>query len=275
MKAELFERIIEDAKTLDSVEFITHGGMGEPLMDEFIADRISREKSKLNARVQLHTNGTLLSEENIRKLFDAGLDILSVSLNAFYSLTHKAVTGLDFDVVRRNVEKAFELKTALNAGTDIRITMVKTDKISPKEVRDFTKYWKQFTPKIAVHPMKNWAYFMKNTVKGRRVPCKWIWYMMSIKWDGKTSICHEDFDNKAVIGDLNESKIIEVFNCEQIRELRRKHYRGEFTPSKICEDCSRTYLDRSFWTNAIAITLPSGNVKYSVSPEEDSLCREI
>jgi radical SAM protein with 4Fe4S-binding SPASM domain len=117
--------------------------------------------------------------------------------------------------------------------------------------------------------MKNWAYFTKNTVKGKRVPCKWIWYMVSIKWDGKVSICHEDYDNRSVIGDLNKDRIIEVFNCDLIRELRWKYYRGEFPPSKICEDCARLYLDRSFWMNAKVTTLPAGNLKYSILPEDD------
>lgn len=262
MGMELFKKIIDDANTIGSVEFITHGGMGEPLMDDFLAEKIAIEKSLLDVRVQLHTNGSLLNEDNILKLFTSKLDVLSISLNAFHSTTHKNTTDLDYETVRQNVETAFKRKKKLKAKTQIRITMVRTKDMSQEEVNNFQNYWRRFTPNVAVHPMKNWAYFIKNSIEGKKYPCKWIWYMMSINWDGKVNMCHEDFDGKALIGDLTKTKIVDIFNCDAIRELREFFYNGELPSSELCKDCSRLKLDKSWWHTVRIVTMPNGTTKY-------------
>ncbi|MBN1416365.1 MAG: radical SAM protein [Bacteroidales bacterium] len=263
MNMELFRKIINDAKTIGSVEFITHGGMGEPLFDKSIAKRIATEKSKLNCRVQLHTNGSLLDKDNIQKLFEVGLDVLSISLNAFNDHTYKDITGLDYKKTRQNVENAFEMKEKTQADTKIRITMVKTNDMPPEETENFRDYWRAFTPNVAVHPSKNWAYFTKNEIKGRKYPCKWIWYMMSINWDGKVNLCHEDFDARFVIGDLTKETIVGVFNCDKIRTIRRSFYENGKSLPILCNDCSRLKLDKFWWLGVNVNELPNGYKKYS------------
>ena len=66
------------------IELITHAGMGEPLLDKTLVDKIVYEKSVFpKARVAVYSNVSPLDEKYANKLFDAGLDILSVSLNAW------------------------------------------------------------------------------------------------------------------------------------------------------------------------------------------------
>ena len=271
MSMELFERIINDAKGLISVEFITHGGMGEPLRDDFLTEKIALEKSVLNAQVQVHTNGSLLDEENIRKIFASKLDVLSISLNAFHAMTHKNTTGLDYEMVRRNIEAVFSLKEKLKAKTQIRVTMVRIKDMPQKEIDNFQNYWKQFTPHVSVHPMKNWAYFGTNIVKGRKYPCKWVWYMMSINWDGKVNICHEDFDGRIVIGDLAKERIVDVFNCETIQKVRKHFYNTGEPLLDICKDCSRLQMDKFWWYNAEVSSMRDGTTKYS-EPLHGGVC---
>jgi len=262
MGMDLFKKIVLDAETLGTVDFVTHGGMGEPLIDTGMVEKIAFEKGRLQAVVQLHTNGSLLTEEIVRELFESGLDVLSISLNAYQPASHKSLTGLDYDSVKRNTENAFGLKAALGAGTRIRLTMVKTRAMGDQEVEDFRRHWNRFTDDIVVLTEKNWASHEKNTVRGDRVPCKWIWYMMSVNWDGKVSICHEDFDARVVIGDLRTASLTEVFNCDEMRRLRRQFHKGAPEPAGLCGDCSRLVLDDDFWRNASAIALPSGLIKY-------------
>ncbi|MBW2606219.1 MAG: radical SAM protein [Deltaproteobacteria bacterium] len=263
MDMELFRRIIFDAKDCGSVTFITHGGLGEPLMDKSISEKVALEKSLLTARTQIHTNGALLDEATTRKLYDAELDVLSISLNAFHSRTHRHVTGLDYETVRANTERAFDIKDKTGAKVDLRITMVRTANITPTEEKDFVRYWEKFTPKIAVHPEKNWGGWRKNTVTHAKYPCKWIWYMISVNWDGAVTLCHEDYDAKHVIGDLKDSGILKVFNCEEIRRLRATFAKGKFPEREPCEDCSRLRLDKAFWLEANVRKLPSGAISYA------------
>ena len=269
MDMGIFRRIIDDARDLGTVDFITHGGMGEPLLDNAISDRISIEKSRLSSRIQLHTNGSLLDGATARRLFEAGLDVLSISLNAFDKKTYETTTGLNYDRVRRNIDVAFETREKLRAETQIRMTMVRTEKMRQEEVDAFTSYWRALTPWVAVHPEKNWASYTRNTVEGDKYPCKWIWHMMSINWDGKVKLCHEDYDGKTIIGDLAENKIVDVFNCSDIKRMRKLFYDGEMPSSNICKDCSRLVLDRTWWNSANPYRLSDGAIKYSEKPPDN------
>jgi radical SAM protein with 4Fe4S-binding SPASM domain len=263
MGKELFEKIILDAKNLGTVEYITHGGMGEPLLDKSIADRICFEKTHLGSTIQLHTNGSYLDGDAFKRLAEAGLDVLSISLNAFYSQTHKTVTQLDYDTVKRNVFTAFDLKKKHSLPINMRITLVRGDSVSIKEVNEFKSFWQELTPHVAVHQMKNWAGFSGARVTGCTMPCKWIWHMLSVKWDGTASICHEDYDSKEIIGDLNDSDILEVFNSPKIKQLRGVASKNQQESVEFCEGCSMLNLSYGFWKDVKVINLADNAVKYS------------
>ena len=64
----------------DTVETIFFGGMGEPLFHKEILEMI-RTAAKVSPKVELLTNGTLLSEEMINGILDAGLTRLWVSVD--------------------------------------------------------------------------------------------------------------------------------------------------------------------------------------------------
>ena len=75
MEDKTFEKIVDSVKTLPTPLDIMFGCLGEPLMHPDIIKMITKMK-KLGSRVELITNGTLLSEELSIKLVKAGLDKL-------------------------------------------------------------------------------------------------------------------------------------------------------------------------------------------------------
>jgi len=80
MNDETFSRIIEGLGAFRPVPSVFLGGFGEPLSHPGIVDMVGKAK-EAGARVELITNGTLLSERMSRELIDAGLDMLWVSLD--------------------------------------------------------------------------------------------------------------------------------------------------------------------------------------------------
>ena len=75
-----FAALLESLKELDSIPTIFFGGIGEPLLHRRTPEWIAQAKA-LGARVELITNGTLLTEKRSRDLIDAGLDLLWVSID--------------------------------------------------------------------------------------------------------------------------------------------------------------------------------------------------
>ena len=78
LSLEQFRDVI--ASMPSSVETVFFGGMGEPLFHPDICEMI-RIASETGAEVELLTNGTLLTETMIRRIMDAGLDRLWVSVD--------------------------------------------------------------------------------------------------------------------------------------------------------------------------------------------------
>jgi MoaA/NifB/PqqE/SkfB family radical SAM enzyme len=80
MTEETFENIFNSLKQMDPIPDVYFGGIGEPLFHVKTIEWIRRIK-ELGVKVELITNGTILTEKKSRELIDAGLDILWVSID--------------------------------------------------------------------------------------------------------------------------------------------------------------------------------------------------
>jgi MoaA/NifB/PqqE/SkfB family radical SAM enzyme len=80
MTPGIYSRILEGLGGFLPLPSIFFGSFGEPLFHPEITDMVSRAKA-LGARVELITNGTLLTRDMSRGLIEAGLDLLWVSLD--------------------------------------------------------------------------------------------------------------------------------------------------------------------------------------------------
>jgi hypothetical protein len=81
MTEETFENIFNSLKQMDPIPDVYFGGIGEPLFHVKTIEWIRRIKQELGVKVELITNGTILTEKKSRELIDAGLDILWVSMD--------------------------------------------------------------------------------------------------------------------------------------------------------------------------------------------------
>jgi MoaA/NifB/PqqE/SkfB family radical SAM enzyme len=80
MSDETFEQIFLEISALPVLPTIFFGGYGEPLIHPKITEWVKRFKT-LGARVELISNGLLLTEERSLQFIRAGLDVLWVSLD--------------------------------------------------------------------------------------------------------------------------------------------------------------------------------------------------
>lgn len=81
MTEETFESIFNSLKQMDPIPDVYFGGIGEPLFHVKTIEWIRRIKQELGVKVELITNGTILTEKKSRELIDSGLDTLWVSID--------------------------------------------------------------------------------------------------------------------------------------------------------------------------------------------------
>jgi MoaA/NifB/PqqE/SkfB family radical SAM enzyme len=100
-----FERIMEELEGLSTLPTVFFGGIGEPLSHSHIAEMIGRAKA-LGCRVEMITNGTLLTESKSRALIDAGLDLLWVSIDGARPESYADVRlGAELPLVLENLDR--------------------------------------------------------------------------------------------------------------------------------------------------------------------------
>ena len=112
MPWDMFTSLIDQYPNIARV--VLHG-IGEPMLVKDIAERVKYLKDR-NIYVLFNTNGTLLTEANGKKLIDAGLDELRVSLDAAESEVYQMVRGKDFfHKIVENIGNFTRMQKELNA----------------------------------------------------------------------------------------------------------------------------------------------------------------
>jgi MoaA/NifB/PqqE/SkfB family radical SAM enzyme len=110
MTEETFESIFNSLKQMDPIPDVYFGGIGEPLFHVKTIEWIRRIKG-LGVKVELITNGTILTEKKSRELIDAGLDILWVSIDGASPENFADVRmGAELPVILENLRRLFKLR---------------------------------------------------------------------------------------------------------------------------------------------------------------------
>ncbi len=105
-----FARVLESVAQLDPRPTVFFGGIGEPLFHRRTLEWAAQAK-RLGARVELITNGTLLTERHARALIELGLDVLWVSLDGATPESYADVRlGAELPRVLANLESFNQLR---------------------------------------------------------------------------------------------------------------------------------------------------------------------
>lgn len=110
MDPVVFRRLAEQLKDLPQLECVHFGGFGEPLSHPHIFEMIKNVKD-LGLKAEMITNGSLLTEENVGRMVELGLDKLFVSLDGPDEEAYNDIRkGADFNGVIANVKRFHEIK---------------------------------------------------------------------------------------------------------------------------------------------------------------------
>lgn len=110
MTWETFEQLLAHIKELPDLESVHFGGFGEPMMHPRIFEMLSAVKEQ-GIKVEMISNGSYLTEENIHRLIDMELDILFTSIDSPKEEGYNEIRiGADFQSVTGNIENLQRIK---------------------------------------------------------------------------------------------------------------------------------------------------------------------
>lgn len=243
MDPELHTKIVEETKQFrDRLWVFRYAADGESMLHPQFLDFVEETKRAGIGPVDLTTNAMSLTEERMRRLLLAPIDLIDVSLDAHEKSTYEKIRIRGkFDVVTANLRRLVELRDELGSPTRIMTSIIQ-QKEALDEVEAFKRYWGQYVDEVLVRGLNtdlgivnaSETYFDEDI---ERWPCPQFWKRVTINHDGGIRFCVEDWFNRGVVSNVREHSIQEVWQSPIYRRFRELHETGRWHEMKLCSPC--------------------------------------
>jgi len=225
---------------------------GESLLHPQIVEMVRYAAGK-GLRTRIHTNGTLLNHDLSRELIEAQLDVLSFSFDGYNPQMYEANRpGASFDKVMSNMLGFLATKRKLAARKPfVALELMEIADCGAGELREKRReFLRRFRglplDKFVIRRPHNWAGLVdlgsadqEPGSNRRRIPCPLLWHAMVVFWDGRVLPCPQDFFGALQIGDARRQRLMDIWNGEAIRTLRREMADPGSLERRPCVDCDR------------------------------------
>lgn len=232
MAPEIHTRIVEETKRFkDQLWVFRYAADGESLLHPKFIDFVEETKRAGIGPVDLTTNAQTLTEEKMRRLLLAPIDVIDVSTDAYSKETYEKIRIRGkFDVVTANTRRLIELRDELRSPTKIMVSIIE-QKQARHEVELFKQYWGGIVDEVLVRGLNNdlgivkveETYFDQSLA---RWPCPQFWKRVTINMHGDVRFCVEDWRNHGVVGNLRDTTIEALWKSEAYEKFRALHLSG-------------------------------------------------
>ncbi|MDQ7096251.1 radical SAM protein [Desulfosporosinus sp. PR] len=242
----LANQMKEFAKRLKLVVF---SGMGEPLLNKDLPEMIRYlKRNDIAERVEMYSNASLLTDEIVHKLVDAGLDSFKVSLQGLSSETYRKTSNvnIDFEKLVKRIKYFYDnrgkckiyikiIDVALYEGEDVIFYNAFgniCDEIFIEHLSDCQPLTNDCNGKV------DKRYTMYNEPAKETKVCPMLFYSMYTDVDGDIYPCVTlGLPKHFAVGNMKKLTLKEIWNSEKIKQLRLTHLKGEKNSIPVCKEC--------------------------------------
>lgn len=184
----------------------------------------------------LITNGSVLKENIAKKIIDAGVTRLSVSLDAATKETYYNIRKGNLDQVEKNINRFIELRGE-KLFPSLRVSMVMMDD-NVDEREAFLEKWKGKADIIDFQVMMD-ASHIENLadVTEYTAECMEPFRRLAVRYDGVVLPCCTSYGKYFPLGNIRDVSLKEMWEGEKICNLREELKSKNF--NKACRNCKR------------------------------------
>ncbi len=221
-------------------------GYGDPLLDKNMPQYVKWMTEK-GLESYFSCNPANINMERTIETFENGLGYVKYSIESVDDLRHKEVRGnaSNFTQSYKNILKLLELKAQRNYKTTIVITMINLNK--PWQQDEFARLKEAFKDLDVYVYLKSqdqqWYEDNKNTTQSIHWLefCQFPWSSMTVKSNGESVECVEDFNNEIILGDAKTQSLYDIWNGEKYKQFRNDHF--DLKPGIKCtEQCDMNLI---------------------------------
>tara|TARA_Y100001970_G_scaffold76866_1_gene97651 strand:- start:13475 stop:14359 length:885 start_codon:yes stop_codon:yes gene_type:complete len=210
---ELHIKIFKELSELNYQGLVIYSGFNEPLLNKNVYKNLKSAREYLpDAKFELITNGDVLNEDRLKKLFLSGLNTILISvydgpedMKKFQKMCEKV--GLN--------EKQYVIRNRyLPPEQDFGITMSNRGGLMEKADHKIGK--------------------LKSPLKQK---CNYPSYTFFIDYNGDVLMCSHDWGKKKILGNLYKQSIMEIWTSKQSMAARKRLINSDrnFSPCDVCD----------------------------------------
>lgn len=221
MEFDDFRKIADDLKAWGEIKVVRLIGFGEPLINKRTPDMVKYLKENdIAERVEITTNGSLLTDETNQRLIDSGLDYIRISV-------------YDQDI-RSQVRSLFMMR-GRNDKPFIYVKNLETENYD----NQFVVKYCMISDEVAIEQKHNWL----GGTSLRQV-CPQPFKMLSVRYDGTVICCDPDWKGNTKIGNALRENIKDIWHGEKLRAFQQLQLEGRRFENESCKNC--TFLNDDY-----------------------------
>ena len=244
LSMKTFKKIIDEINEDNRLIMLNLHKDGEPLLNKELPEMVAYAKEKNIAKViHLNTNGTLLNTPRGKQLLEAGIDDITISIDAAFAETYqKLKQRRGFNVLNDNIQSFIEYRDKIGAITTIRVKIMEFNQINDDEIEAFHDRWEGIADQVQVTGVHDWNGAINNlTVTDEtspyRYPCALLWYALAINSNGDVSTCNVDWNYSGVVGNIHKKCLRSIWQDLPIRKIRQAHLNSQWNYVPVCNKC--------------------------------------
>ena len=243
MPQAVFETVVEQTRAFrDHLVVVSLYSSGEPLMGRRIAERVAFCKNAGLPNVGFSTNGMLLDEDTSRRLLDAGLDWITVSVDSPVKKTFEDIRiRLDFERVLGNVLDHIERRDRTGSSSKINLRFIEQD-ANRHQFEEFLAFWSRrlseaIGDEVQRQPVNNWTWERSLEAETLTTPCMRLFDQCLVNSDGSVPLCCSDYNTDYDFGNVLERPLLDIWTCARRRNIQDIHMAGKRDKLKLCVNC--------------------------------------
>lgn len=248
MDMDTYHTVIQQLRQFPrKVKLLSLTGQGEPLMNRQLPEMVREAKQAgVAERIEIITNGSLLTPALSEALVDAGLDGLRVSVQGLSSEKYAQVCGypIDFNQFIANIRYFYQHKR----GCDLFVKIMDAA-LDEGDDREFYRIFDPISDRMYIErcrPVYDGVEFTTNMNAaamdryGNEHPprkiCPLSFFMLSVFPDGDVEPCDSIY-KPVVLGNVHTSTLREMFSGDKLKEFQRQQLLGRRYDNEKCAVC--------------------------------------
>ncbi len=253
MSDEVVDRLVENVAKY-KIEGVRFSRWGEPTFHPKFVEIVKKFKAT-GTLVHFNNNGSILTDEQMAELIDAGLDSIKFSFQGATEGTYNEMRhGGDYANLLRRIHKFHELRgdralPYIQISTSITGETAEDVELFKADVADYCDYYNVGYTQLShinvdamnipeeekqkIRELKE----QESLEKVRRQVCAEVYDKLSFNWNGDATLCCADYDNFMIIGNIMDMDMKQLFNSYAANQYRDIITKGQLGRIECCANC--------------------------------------